>query len=67
MFRLYALLLSVVWFPIFARANVPTGLGIAASITTITVNAGSIVKWAVHPKKQAKVTVSKIKQAVKGK
>lgn len=63
-----ALILSVPALPAVKGLNVLAG---AASGTTVAVNGDTIIRgargWITHPAKQAKVTGTAIKAAVKGK
>lgn len=49
------------------RADTAGKIAVTASVTTISVNAGTIAKWVRHPKRTAKQTVKAAKDVVKGK
>ena len=49
------------------RADTAGKIAVAASVTTISVNAGTIAKWIRHPKRTAKQAAKAAKDAVKGK
>ena len=49
------------------RADTAGKIAVAASVTTISVNAGTVAKWIRHPKRTAKQTAKAAKDAVRGK
>ena len=50
-----------------AQADTAGKIAVAASVTTISVNASTIAKWVRHPKRTAKKTAKAAKDIVKGK